>query len=65
MRKANLNSHNAAIAVRLAEARMNPYDRERALHVLESAQKVADALIWARDKIATLGAYFLNPGFKH
>ena len=65
MRKANRNTRNDLIARRLAEARMHPYDRERAMHVLESAQRFAEAILWVKERVEGFAASFLKPGLKH
>jgi len=65
MRKANCNIRNGPIAQRLAETRMSEYDRQRALDVLETAEHVANAVLWAKERIASFGTAFLKPGFKN
>jgi hypothetical protein len=44
---------------------MSEHDRDRALNVMREAEAIADAIVWAKDKIASIGALFLKPGFKN
>jgi hypothetical protein len=44
---------------------MSEHDRDRALNVMREAEAIADAIVWAKDKITSIGALFLKPGFKN
>jgi hypothetical protein len=65
MRKANVTVSNRLLEKRLAETHMSEHDRNRALNVMRDAEAIADAIVWAKDKIASIGALFLKPGFKN
>ncbi len=65
MRKANVNVSNRLLEKRLAETHMSEHDRNRALNAMRDAEAIADAIVWAKDKIASIGALFLKPGFKN
>lgn len=65
MRKANRKRVNDAIEKRLAEVRISDRDRERAAYAIRNAEAIVDAVVWVRERIASLGALLLKPGFKH
>ena len=65
MRKANRKRVNDAIYKRLAEVPMSDRDRERAISAIRHAESIVDAVVWVRERIASLGATLLKPGFKH
>lgn len=65
MRKANRMRVNDAIYKRLAEVRMSERDRERATYAIQDAEAIVDAVVWVKERIASLGAILLKPGFKH
>jgi hypothetical protein len=65
MRKANRKRVNDAIYKRLAEVRMSDRDRERATSAIRHAEAIVDALVWVKERIASLSATVLKPGFKH
>jgi hypothetical protein len=63
MRKAN--SRNCAVCQRLAEIQLSDLDRQRAACALRDAEALADAVIWVKDRIASLGARRPRLGLKH
>lgn len=65
MRKANLKRVDGIINKRLADARISERDREVAAHAMRRAETIVDAIVWAKEKISSLGALLLSPGFKH
>lgn len=65
MRKANRKNVNDAIYKRLAEVQMSERERERAAYAIRDAEAIVDAVVWVKDRIASLGAMLLIPGFKH
>ena len=65
MRKANERVLNSGIYARIREARMSDSDRHNALNTLRSAELIVDTIVWATDKVAALGQYFLKPSLKH
>ena len=64
MRKANVTVTNRLLETRLAEAHMSEHERHRALSAMRDAEAIAEAILWAKEKIASIGALFLKPGFK-
>ena len=64
MRKAN-RKMNGLINQRLAETRMSAHEREQAIHAFGSAEAIVDAIVWTKDRIASLGGMLLRPDFKH
>ena len=64
MRKANVTV-NALLEKRLAEVNMRAHDRDHALNLMRDAEAIADAIVWAREKIASIRGLFLKPGFKN
>jgi hypothetical protein len=64
MRKANVNV-NGLLEKRIGEINMNAHDRDHALHLMRDAEAIADAIIWAREKVASIRGLFLKPGFKN
>jgi hypothetical protein len=64
MRKANRNT-DQLINKRLAEVRISERARERASIALRDAEGIVNAIIWIREKLASLGSLLLKPGFKH
>ena len=65
MRKANVTVSDRLLETRLAEAHMNEHDRHRAMNALRDAEAIADVILWAKEKIASIGTIFLKPGFKN
>ena len=65
MRKANRKTVNDAIYKWLAEGRISEHDQQRARYALRDAEAIVDAVIWVMERIASLGAMLLKPGFKH
>jgi hypothetical protein len=65
MRKANGNTSDRLLEQRLAEAHMSVRERDHALELMHDADEFADAILWAKEKIASLGAIFMKPGFKN
>ena len=62
MRKAN---SNRLLETRLAETHMSAHERYRAMSAMRDAEAIADAIMWAKDKLTSIGAIFLKPGFKN
>jgi len=65
MRKANRNVSCELVKKRLAETLISENERIRAVNMMRDADAIADAILWAKDKIASLGAFFLKPSFKN
>ena len=64
MRKANVTT-SGLLEKRLAEASMTEHDRNHALNLMRDAEAIADAIVWAKEKIASVRGLFLKPGFKN
>ena len=64
MRKANRKA-NGLVNQRLAETRMSAHERQQAVYALRSAEAIVDTIVWVKDRIASVGAMLLRPGFKH
>ena len=64
MRKANVSTYGL-LEKRLAETHMSEHERNRVLILMRDAETVANAVVWVKDRIASLGALFLKPGFKN
>jgi len=65
MRKANVTVSNRLLETRLAETHMSEHERDRALSAMRDAEAIADAIMWLKEKVASVGALFLKPGFKN
>ena len=65
MRKAKRKNSGRMIEKRLAEARLSERERERAAHALRSAEAIVEAIVWTKEKIASLRAGLLKPSFKN
>ena len=63
MRKANATY--GLLEKRLSETTMSEHDRNRVVSLMRDAEAVADAIVWIKDKIASVGSLFLKPGFKN
>ena len=64
MRKANVTT-TRLLETRLAEAHMTEHERNRALAAMRYAELIAEAILWVKEKIASIGAGSLKPGFKN
>jgi hypothetical protein len=64
MRKANVTTIGL-IEKRLAETSMNEHDRNHALKVMREAEAIVDAIVWLKEKIASVRGLFLKPGLKN
>ena len=65
MRKANRKKVNDAIYKRLAEVQMSERERERVAYAIRDAEAIVDAVVWVKERIASLGALLPKPSFKH
>lgn len=65
MRKANEKLLNSGIYARLRSVQMNDADRADAMKALRQAEQVAEMFVWAKEKLASFGQYFLKPSLKH
>ena len=65
MRKVKQMAVGPEIYGLLERARMTEADRQRALEIIRIAEGFADAIVWAREKVAAIGTWFLKPSMKH
>jgi hypothetical protein len=65
MRKAQCRTVNSIVYQRLAEIWLSERERRRTKHELRDAEAIADAVIWVKERVPSLGARLLKPGFKH
>jgi hypothetical protein len=65
MSKANCKQSNCIIYRRLAEIQMSAFDRQGVVLARRDAEAIADAVIWVKERVASLGALILRPGFKY
>ena len=56
MRKANCKTVNCSIYQRLAEMQLDEHDRQLAVYALRDAEAIAGAMIWVKERIASLVA---------
>ena len=65
MRESKQVSKNTGIYARIRELPINAADREHAIQALRQAERVANALMAIKEKLASVGAAFLKPSLKH
>jgi hypothetical protein len=64
MRKSNENVLNSGIYARLRAVRMSEAERQSAVAALVQAEKITDAILWVKQKIADAGHAFLKPSLR-
>ena len=64
MRKANERVLDSGIYARLRTVQMSEVDRQSAVAALVQAEKIADAILWLKQKIADAGHAFLKPSLR-
>ena len=65
MRDSNQKIGLAGIYARIRELPIHRAERESAIRALRQAERVADGLVWVKEKLAMLGGGVLNPSLKH
>ena len=65
MSKVNQTNVGSDIYRRIQEVQMTQVERETALRAIRSAEAMADLVVWVKNKVTSLGAYFLKPSLKH
>jgi hypothetical protein len=65
MSKVKQTNVGSDIYRRIQEAQMSHVERESALRALRHAEAMADLVVWVKNKVASVGAYFLKPSLKH
>jgi hypothetical protein len=65
MRDSNQKIGFTGIYARIGELQLHRADRDNAIRALRQAERVADGLLWVKEKLAALGGVFLSPSLKH
>ena len=65
MRKSNERGFDSGIYARLRQVRMSRIEREHAVASLRQAEALVHAVLWARERIAACGNFFLKPALRH
>jgi len=65
MRKAKQTSFKSDVYKLLENTRMSESDRRVAINAMHDAEAIADGLVWLKEKIESVGHYFLRPSLKH
>jgi len=65
MSKTSCKEVNCIVFRRLAEIQMSAFDLQGAAHAMRDAEAIADEMSRAQERVASLGALILKPGFKH
>ena len=63
----NCRTATSAIHKQLAQVRLSDRDRQQAAYALRHAEAIVDAVIWVKERFASLGAMLpkTNPGYNH
>ena len=64
MRKANRKTNNL-IYQRIGEVRLSERDREKARNAVREAETIVNAILWIKEKLGSIGAFLLKPGYRH
>jgi len=64
MSKTNCSRMKCVIYRQLANVRITDVERRRAAYALRDAEAIADGVVWVKDRLASLGAMVLKPGFR-
>jgi len=65
MRKGKHTGFGPDVYALIQKAQMSEFERQRAVDAMRMAESFADALLWAREKVAVIGTWFLKPSVKH
>jgi len=65
MRKVKHTGFGPDVYALIQRAQMSDLERQKALDAMRMAEGFANALIWAREKVAAMGTWFLKPSVKH
>jgi hypothetical protein len=65
MSKVKQTNIGSDIYRRIQEAQMSESERHTALRALRQAEAMVDFVVWAKNKVAAVGTYFLKPSLKH
>ena len=65
MRKGNQKRLGTDLYALVEKAQLSERDRQVAIDAIEAAEKVANAVLWVKEKVASMGNWFLKPSVKH
>jgi hypothetical protein len=65
MRKVNQKTFGTDLYALVEKAHISDRDRQVAIDAIEAAEKVANAVLWVKEKVASVGNWFLKPSVKH
>jgi hypothetical protein len=65
MSKGKQRSFGPDIYALIQRAQMSDLDRQKAVDAMRMAEVFAGAVLWAREKVAAIGTWFLKPSMKH
>jgi len=65
MRKANERLLDSGIYARIREVQMSESDRQYSVDALRQAERLVEAFLWVKEKLADVGHIFLKPSLKH
>ena len=65
MSNVRCNARTCIVYRRLSEIELSAADQQSAMQAMRDADSIADAVIWIKDRIVSLGALVLHPVFKH
>lgn len=65
MRKGKHTGFGPDVYALIQRTQISDLDRQKALEAMRMAEGFANAVIWAREKVAAMGTWFLKPSVKH
>ena len=65
MRKSNERTLDSGRDARIQEVQMSAADRQYSIDALRQAERMVDAFLWVKEKLADAGHVFLKPSLKH
>ena len=65
MRKGNQKAFGTDLYALIEKAHLSDRDRQVAQDAIHAAERFADAVLWVKDRIASMGNWFLKPSVKH
>ena len=65
MRKGNQKRLGTDLYALVEKAQLSERDRQVAIDAIEAAEKVTNAVLWVKEKVASMGNWFLKPSVKH
>ena len=65
MRKVKHTGFGPDVYALIQRAQMSEFERQKAVDAMRMAEGFANALMWAREKVAAMGTWFLKPSVKH